>query len=119
MKGSDMSDFEAKALDATDQVEAKDQNLSSVQGRSVFAIETVAIGVSVQTVFLTEDKKLMLAPAVFPDVVYAMNQIDELRNAVLQHFSQAAQVGAQVMAANAAMGSEQASAAAVSVDETV
>jgi hypothetical protein len=119
MKGSDMSDFEAKALDATDQVEAKDQNLSSVQGRSVFAIETVAIGVSVQTVFLTEDKKLMLAPAVFPDVVYAMNQIDELRNAVLQHFSQAAQVGARVMAANAAMGSEQASAAAVSVDETV
>ena len=41
------------------------------------------------------------APAVFPDVRYALTQIDELRAMVLQHFTHAAQVGAKVLAAQA------------------
>lgn len=96
-----MSRFGTKASVATDSVGAEDDTPSSVQGRSVFAVETVAAGVSVQTAFLTDGQKMLLAPAVFPDVVYAMNQIDELRGVVLQHFSHAAQVGAKVMAADA------------------
>lgn len=37
-------------------------------------------------------------PAIFPDVKYAFDQIDELKRLVSQHFSQAAQIGAQAMA---------------------
>ena len=74
----------------------------SVSGRSVFLVETVAAGVSVRTVFLTADQKLLEMPAVFPDLGYALDQIDDLRRIVIQHFSQAAQVGAQVIAAQSA-----------------
>ena len=49
----------------------------------------------------------MLAPAVFPDVGYALQQIDELRQMVLDHFSRAAQVGAQVLAEQAASSKPQ------------
>ena len=85
----------------------------TLTGRSVFLVETVAAGVSVRTLFMTEDQKLMEMPAVFPDLSYAMAQIDELRRAVLQHFAQAAQVGAQVIAAQTA------SASAASAQEEV
>lgn len=71
-------------------------------GRSVFLVETVAAGVAVRPVFLTEDQRLLDMPAVFPDLAYAMAQIDDLRRVVAQHFAQAAQVGAQVIAAQAA-----------------
>lgn len=75
-------------------------------GRSVFLVETVAAGVAVRTLFLTEDQKLLEMPAVFPDLNYALGQIEELRRAVLQHFSQAAQVGAQVIAAQQAANAQ-------------
>jgi len=73
----------------------------SVRGRSLFVVETTAAGIAVQTALLTEDNRLMSAPAVFPDVGYALSQIEELRAMVLQHFTRAAQVGAQVLAAQA------------------
>ena len=73
------------------------QNVN-LTGRAVFAIETTAAGVVVRTAFLTEDQRLLDMPAIFPDVVYALNVIDDLRRQVTQHFSKAAQVGAQVIA---------------------
>lgn len=74
---------------------------TTVSGRSVFIVETTQAGVAVQTSFMTEDGKLLQMPAVFPDVQYALAQIDELRNLVMRHFTQAAQVGARVIAAQA------------------
>lgn len=75
---------------------------AQLRGRSVFMVETVAAGVAVRPAFLTEDGRLLDLPAVFPDMTYAMAQIDELKQLVGAHFSQAAQVGAQVIAAQAA-----------------
>lgn len=83
----------------------------SIVGRSVFLVETVAAGVSVRTMFLAEDQRLIEMPAVFPDLPYALAQIEDLKRIVEQHFAQAARVGAQVIAS-------QASAAAQAVPET-
>ncbi len=74
----------------------------TLHGRSVFALEMTATGLSVRTMFLTEQKQLVEMPAIFPDVHYALSQIDELRRMVMEHFAQAAQIGAQVIAAHAA-----------------
>ena len=74
---------------------------TNVTGRAVFAVETTAAGVVVRTAFLTEENKLLNMPAVFPDLVYAINVIDDLKRQVMQHFSQAAQVGAQVISSQA------------------
>ena len=82
------------------------QNVN-LTGRAVFAVETTAAGVVVRTAFLTEEQRLLDMPAVFPDVMYAMNVIDELKAQVMQHFSQAAQVGAQVIANQARAQQEQ------------
>ena len=68
-----------------------------VKGRSVFIVETTPAGIAVQTALLTEGDKLISMPAIFPDVQYAFDQIDELKRLVSQHFSQAAQLGAQVV----------------------
>lgn len=70
----------------------------TLRGRSVFLVQTTAAGVTVRTAWMSEDKKLMEMPAVFPDVNYAVNLIDDLKRQVLKHFSQAAQVGAQAIA---------------------
>ena len=85
------------------QANSSDQTISqeageSVKGRSVFLVETTPAGVAVQTALLTDAGKLLTMPAIFPDVQYAFEQIDELKRLVSQHFSQAAQVGAQVLA---------------------
>jgi hypothetical protein len=72
-----------------------DQQLN---GRSVFVVETTPAGIAVQTALLTDDGKVLQMPAIFPDVQYAFAQIDELKRLVSQHFSQAAQVGGQVLA---------------------
>jgi hypothetical protein len=68
-----------------------------VKGRSVFVVETTSAGIAVQTALLTEGDQLIPMPAIFPDVQYAFDQIDELKRLVSQHFSQAAQLGAQVV----------------------
>lgn len=87
---------------AADNANATAQDAAPLTGRSVFLVETVAAGVAVRTLFLTDAQKLLEMPAVFPDLGYALGQIDDLRRAVVQHFSQAAQVGAQVIAAQQA-----------------
>lgn len=92
----------SEAIQAAAQTE--DQQL---KGRSIFLIETVPVGVSVRTAFMTEDEQLLQMPSLFPDLAYALDQIDQLRAGVIRHFDQAAQVGAQVIA-------EQARLAAVS-----
>lgn len=71
----------------------------SITGRSVFLVETTAAGIAVQTALLANDGRLLRAPAVFPDAEYAFSQIEELKRLVSRHFSEAARVGAQVVAA--------------------
>ena len=104
-KDTTANQVETKAVDAN----APDQQNVNVSGRSVFAVETTAAGVVVRTAFLTEENRLLDMPAVFPNMMYAMNVIDDLRRQVMQHFSQAAQVGAQVIAnqARAQQGQQQ------------
>jgi hydroxymethylpyrimidine pyrophosphatase-like HAD family hydrolase len=75
-----------------------------ITGRSIFAIETTADGIKVQTLFLTEDGKYLEMPAIFPEQNYALAQIEELRLAVIKHFAQAAQVGVKVIAQSAELG---------------
>jgi hypothetical protein len=82
------------------------QNQETLHGRSVFAVEMTAAGLSVRTVFLTDQNQLIELPAMFPDVHYALAQIDELRRMVMERFAQAAHIGAQVIAAQAAEQSQ-------------
>jgi hypothetical protein len=82
-----------------------DQSNESVRGRAVFSVEMSAAGLVVRTAFLTEQNRVLEMPAVFPDLQYALAQIDSLRQLVFERFAQAAQVGIQVMAAQAAAGS--------------
>ena len=70
----------------------------NITGRGVFVIETVPVGVAVRTAFLAEDGRLLDIPAVFPDLMYALAQIDELKQLVAQRFAEAAQIGNQVIA---------------------
>lgn len=77
-------------------------NTESFTGRSVFLVETTAAGITVQTALLTNNSQLLRAPAVFPDIEYAFAQIDELKRLVSRHFSDAARIGAQVVAAQQA-----------------
>lgn len=78
----------------------------TVTGRSIFAVQTVASGIVVHTGLLTTDNTLMAAPTMFTSLEYALNQIDDMRRLVVLHFSQAAQVGAQAIAAQAAPGAQ-------------
>ena len=82
--------------------EASDPSKETLRGRSIFLVETTASGIAVQTSFMTEEGNLLQLPAIFPDIQYALTQIDELRSHVIQHFSKAAQVGAQIIAKQAA-----------------
>ncbi|MCD8505373.1 MAG: hypothetical protein LRY53_09240 [Burkholderiaceae bacterium] len=111
MKDTAKTQVETKVAEVADAAapaaaDAAQQNVN-VTGRSVFAVETTAAGVVVRTAFLTEENRLLDMPAVFPNMIYAMNVIDDLRRQVMQHFSQAAQVGAQVIANQARMQQEQ------------
>jgi len=72
----------------------------SIQGRSIFIVETTASGISVQTGFLAEDGRLMQMPAIFPTQEYALSQLDELRQLIVKHFTEAALIGAKVIAQN-------------------
>lgn len=87
------------AQSENDQSSDKLNSHETITGRSVFLVETTAAGISVQTALLSSDSQLLRAPAVFPDVDYAFSQIDELKRLVSRHFSEAARVGAQVLAA--------------------
>lgn len=102
--------------------EASQQNAQTeqtIKGRSVFLVETTPAGIAVQTALLTEDGKLLNAPAIFPDVEYAFTQVDELKRLISAHFSQAARLGAQVAAQQAqAAAANAAPAAEAAVDNS-
>jgi hypothetical protein len=106
-------DKEAVTVTPPDAAQAPpaDQTLN---GRSVFAVETTAGGIMVRTAFMTDDQRLLAMPAMFPNLNYALQQIDELRQLVSQHFATAAQVGAKVIAAQAQAQAQANNAAAES-----
>ena len=89
---------QTKAQTPSAQPQAAASPGENISGRGVFVIETVAVGVAVRTAFLAEDGRLLDMPAVFPDMMYAMAQIDELRQHVARRFAEAAQIGSQVIA---------------------
>ena len=70
----------------------------TIQGKSVFIVETTAAGIAIQTALMTENGQLLQMPAIFNDIEYAFAQVDELRHLIAQHFSKAAQVGAKIIA---------------------
>ena len=79
---------------ATDTSPAQDQ----VQGRGAFIVEMTAAGVAVASTVVTTDGRALALPAIFPNLGYALSQIDEMRALVVRHFDQASQIGVQVMA---------------------
>jgi len=89
-----MTEESTESISANENDEANQQ----VSGRSVFIVNTTPAGISVQTALLTDEQNLLNMPAVFPDVDYALAQIDELRRLVSQHFSEAAKLGGQMLA---------------------
>ncbi len=83
---------------ADNPVDTSSDESEQIQGRSIFIVETTSSGVAVKTAFMAEDGRVPLLPTIFPTQKYALSQIEELRNVVIKHFAQAAQVGAQVIA---------------------
>ena len=70
----------------------------NLTGRAVFVVQTAAQGVMVRSAFLTEDKRLLDMPAIFPELTYALEVVDDLKRQITEQFAQAAQVGARVIA---------------------
>ena len=66
---------------------------SQVRGRSAFNVELTPAGVVINTVFVADDETVRPLPAVFPNLEYALNQIDTLRNMVVSQFATAAELG--------------------------
>lgn len=82
----------------------------SITGRGVFVVQIVSGGVAVRSSMLVDGDRLVDMPAIFPDVHYAMAQIDELKNLVARHFAEAAQLGTQMIAAQAKIQAQSAAA---------
>ncbi len=111
---SQVSEKENKPIEVPDDVASQD-----IRGRAVFAVDTSAAGIVIRTAFLSEQGQLMEMPAVFPDLTYALNQIDHLRQIVIDRFAEAAQVGVQVIASQrVASGALAASEATQQVEQT-
>ena len=94
---------------------AAPQEGNPVTGRGVFVVQIVSGGVAVRSGMLVEGDRLVEMPAIFPEVHYAMAQIEELKNLVARHFAEAAQLGTQLIAAQAKI---QAQTAATEKDES-
>ena len=62
-------------------------NQQPISGRAVFAVSRVDVGVAVHTAFLAEDGRLLQMPAVFPNLEYALQQVDEMRQMLINQFS--------------------------------
>ncbi len=71
-----------------------------IKGRSIFIIETTGKGILVQTSFEAEDGRLLEMPAIFPNIEYALAQIDEMRRLVVRKFSEAASIGIEAISAD-------------------
>lgn len=83
------------------QAAASTQDAPPITGRGVFVVQVVNGGVGVRSAMLIDGDRLLEMPAIFPDVHYAMAQIDELKVLVARHFAEAAQLGTQLLAAQA------------------
>jgi hypothetical protein len=83
----------------SDSASTSTEDQESVEGRAVFSVETMSAGVAVLTIFLANDGRTIPMPAVFPDLEYALDQIEALRKIVIQQFGRAAQIGFQSLAA--------------------
>jgi|GEM_PF-5459281 len=68
-------------------------NDEKIRGRSAFNVELTPAGVVVSTVFVSDDEQVRPMPAVFPNLEYALGQIDALRGMVVNQFAQAAELG--------------------------
>lgn len=91
------------SVDQTDVPSVAVDQPVNLTGRSVFVVETTNQGVMVRSAFMTEDKRLLDMPAVFPELTYALNVVDDLKRQITQQFAQAAQVGARVIAQQASV----------------
>lgn len=78
-----------------DELNMLDAEEDSIVGRSIFIIEITGKGILVQTSFETMDGRLLEMPAIFPNIEYALAQIDEMRRLVVSKFSEAATIGIQ------------------------
>ena len=79
----------------------------NIQGRGAFIVEMTAAGVAVASTVVTEDGRALAMPAIFPNLTYALSQIDEMRALVVRHFEQASQIGVQVIAQQLAQQAQQ------------
>jgi len=95
MKDKNSTVNDIKTVEANAEIVSQSEEIA---GRGVFVIDTVPVGVSVRAGFLADDGRLLDLPAVFPDLMYALNQIEELKQLVTQRFAEAAQIGNQVIA---------------------
>ena len=102
VKPGTVSAATVSATDATPAASgAVEAQPTQLVGRAAFAVDTAPAGIVVRTVFVAEQGQVLEIPAVFPDLGYALQQIDQLRQLVIERFAQAAQVGVQVIAAQA------------------
>jgi len=101
---------------ATSDAPSPEAAATPITGRAAFVVDTSAAGIVVRTAFVGEAGQVIELPAVFPDLGYALQQIDHLRQIVIDRFAQAAQVGVQVIAAQGQAASPASAEAAQPVD---
>jgi len=95
---------ESVTADATEQAtEASEQ----LRGRSAFNVELTPAGVVVSTVFVGDDETVRPMPAIFPNLEYALNQIDALRSMVVGQFNTAAELGMRSLQAQQAQAQKE------------
>lgn len=83
------ADEQVSVID-TEASQAAAQPEQPLSGRSCFSVNRVDIGVSVETVFLTEGGELIRLPGVFPNREYAHEQIRALMKLVDEKFDEMA-----------------------------
>lgn len=83
-----------------DELSLPQEEGDAIHGRSIFIIETTGKGILVQTSFEAEDGRLLQMPAIFPNIEYALAQIDEMRRLVVSKFSEAASIGIESISAD-------------------
>lgn len=90
MSEEQITDVQIDTPEGTANVEAKAEPVvdqGPVSGRAVFAVSRVDVGVAVHTAFLAEDGRLLQMPAVFPNLEYALQQVDEMRQMLINQFA--------------------------------
>ena len=79
----------------------------TVQGRSIFIVGPGEKGIEVLPALLINEKDVVVTNGmVFPDLGYALQQVEELKQHLINHFSQAARLGAAVAHAASVQSNE-------------